>query len=112
MSNSHPQHELEKLLAERELHWRKGQIFYERKTAAIHGAHSLTWFAAIAFDFWKNLPCPNITTNDTYYKQKLSLYTFKIHNLGTNKVYLFPMIETIGKKGSNNVASMLLHYFI
>ena len=112
LSNSHSQHEPEKLLAERELHWRKGQIFYERKTAAIHGATSLTWLAAFAFYFWKNLPCPNITTNDTYYKQKLSLYTFNIPNLGTNKVNLFSFDETIEKKESNDVASMLLHYFI
>ncbi|XP_065675039.1 uncharacterized protein LOC136091418 [Hydra vulgaris] len=112
LSNSHPKHELEKLLAEGELHWKKGKLFYERKTVAVHSAHSLTWFAAIAFDYWKNLPCPNITTNDTYYKRKLSLYTFNIHNLGANKVYLFSYDETIGKKGLNDVASMLLHYFI
>ncbi|XP_047142515.1 uncharacterized protein LOC124816832 [Hydra vulgaris] len=111
LSKYNSQPELQKLSFDRELHLRKGQVFYERKTASIHGARSLTWFAAVAFDFWKNLLCPNITTNDTYYKIKLSLYTFNIHNLGTDEVSLFSYNETVGKKGSNDVASILLHYF-
>ena len=35
-----------------------------------------------------------------------------MHNLGTNKVYYFSYDEAVGKKGLNDVASMLRHYFI
>ncbi|RUS86935.1 hypothetical protein EGW08_005340 [Elysia chlorotica] len=110
LTKEHTEDELRRLSAERELHLRKGQVFYERKTAALLKAQTSTDFAAVAFDFWKNLPTPNISTNDVYYKRQLSAFTFNIHNLGTDEVHLFTYDETVGKKGSNEVASMLLHF--
>ncbi|GFS20968.1 voltage-dependent calcium channel unc-36 [Elysia marginata] len=59
---------------------------------------------AACFDFWKNLPSPNVTTRDIYYKRQLSTYTFNVHELGSNTGRLFTY-------GSNEVCSMLMAYF-
>ncbi|RUS88141.1 hypothetical protein EGW08_004103 [Elysia chlorotica] len=73
LSKELPADELRRLAAERELHWRKSQVFYERKTTAAQEAQSSPQHAAAAFDFWTHFPCPNISTLDVYYKRQLSL---------------------------------------
>lgn len=94
-----------------ELHLRKAQVFYDRKSAARRDAQMDETHAAVAFDFAKNLPSPNIATNDVYYKRQLSLYTFNVHNLADDSVHLYCYDETQGKKGADDVASMLRHFF-
>ena len=102
---------MRRLMAEKELHQRKASVFYERKRAAKEAARAVgSTTAAVAFDFWKNMPLPNITTNDVYYRRQLSLYTFDVHDLGANKVYLYSYDETVANKGSNDVVSLLNHY--
>ena len=101
---------MRRLTTENELHLRKGQVFYDRKTKVLRKAQILPDFAAVAFDFLKNLPTPNITTN-VYYMRQLSTYTFNVHNLWSGDANLFSYDETVGRKGSNDVASMLLYFF-
>ena len=103
--------ELVQLHAEKEFHLRKAKVFYERKTKARQTAQTTDTHAALAFDFAKNLSTPNISTNDVYYRRQLSLYTFNVHSLSDNEVHLYCYDETDGKKGADDVASMLLSYF-
>nr|XP_022911724.1 uncharacterized protein LOC111422745 [Onthophagus taurus] len=58
----------------------------------------------------KNLPVPNIPTNDVYYKRQLSFYMFNIHVLSTAESYFFTYDQTIAKKGADDVVSMLYHF--
>ena len=111
-SDSNTAAEMATFVTEKELHVRKGQVFYDRKSKARQAAQCSDIIVAIAFDFQKNLSCPNITTNDVYYRRQLSLYTFNIHNLGNDSVYLYCYDETVGHKGSDDVTSMLYHYFM
>ena len=53
---------------------------------------------------------PNITTNDVYYRQQLSVYSFNVHVLHSNTVYIYSYDETVAKKGSDDVCSMLYHF--
>ena len=103
--------EMAQLIREKELHVRKGQVFYDRKSTAGQKAKGRPTFAALAFDFSKNLPAPNISTNDVYYRRQLSLYSFNVHSLPDDVVFFYCYDETMGKKGADDVASMLLHYF-
>ena len=66
---------------------------------------------AITMDFQKNLNLPNISTNDVYYRRQLSFYSFNIHILSTGQSFFYCYTESVGKKGSDEVAS-LLHDFI
>ena len=65
----------------------------------------------MAFDFAKNLSCPNVATNDVYYRRQLSVYSFNVHRLDDDSVYLFSYDETCGKKGADDETSMLRYYF-
>lgn len=99
------------LVAEKELHLRKARVFYDRKAAAKSAAQQSETKAALVFDYQKNLSCPNITTNDVYYKRQLSFYSFNVHNLATDDGYFYCYDETIAKKGADDVASMLYDFF-
>ncbi|RUS69503.1 hypothetical protein EGW08_022732 [Elysia chlorotica] len=103
--------QLSTLIQNKELHLRKARVFYDRKRAAKQLAQIDNSVAALAFDYAKNLSCPNISTNDAYYRRQLSLHTFNVHSLSDDKVHLFTYDETVAKKGADEVCSMLLYYF-
>lgn len=49
-------------------------------------------------DFQKNLPLPNISTNDVYFKSNLSVFSFHIHQISNSRALFHAHIEIIGKK--------------
>ena len=51
------------------LHLMKAKQFYDRKKAARIKAKDSVKFAAFCMDFQKNLPMPNISTGDVYYRR-------------------------------------------
>ena len=53
---------------------------------------------------------PNLTTSDVYYKRQFSVYTFNIHVLTTNKVFLYCYDESTAKKGADDVCSLLYDF--
>ncbi|GFO01206.1 hypothetical protein PoB_002771100 [Plakobranchus ocellatus] len=100
------------LLAQREVHQRKSETFYERKRSAKAKAKTTENMRAVAFDFQKELYCPNKTSNDVYYRRQLAVHSFNIHDLGSDSVNFYCYDETIGKKGNDAVASMLFKYLL
>ncbi|KAI4455531.1 dna-directed rna polymerases i ii and iii subunit rpabc2 [Holotrichia oblita] len=63
---------LKGLEAEIKLHKLQANTFYDRKRKAKRTYKKQTDFEAIRMDYSKNLPTPNITTNDVYYKRQLT----------------------------------------
>ncbi|XP_072402450.1 uncharacterized protein [Diabrotica undecimpunctata] len=102
--------QLKNLEIQNELHLRKAEVFYARKRAARKRSMKVTDYESIAMDFQKNLPLPNITTNDVYYKRQLAFYSFNIHVLSTADSYFYCYSENIAAKGSDEVISMLHHF--
>lgn len=96
---------------EMELHKRKADWFYRQKRIAKKQAQKCKEFEAIAMDFGKNLPIPNISTNDVYYKRQLSFYVFNVHILSDSSSTFYTYDQTTGSKGSDDVVSMLYHFF-
>ncbi|KAJ8893145.1 hypothetical protein PR048_005728 [Dryococelus australis] len=90
-----------------EVHKRKAKVFYERKRTARQRRMKNESHKAITFDFQKNVPMPNLTTNDVYYRWQLSLYSFNIHTLSTghNEFYCYP--EPEGRKGSHENMALI-----
>lgn len=99
------------LKIEIKLHKLKADQFYKRKREAKISSQRVLSTEAICLDFSKNLPLPNITTNDVYYKRQLSLYSLNIHVLSTSQAIFYTFPETVGNKGSDSVSS-LLHHFV
>ncbi|GFN89010.1 voltage-dependent calcium channel unc-36 [Plakobranchus ocellatus] len=61
------------LVTAHDLHKCKADTFYDRKSAAKSKAKRSAQYEAVCFDFAKNLPIPNKSTNDVYYRRQLSL---------------------------------------
>lgn len=61
-------------------------------------------------DFQKNLPFPNIATNDVYYKRQLSFYSFNIHQLSDRDSLFYTYTEEVAHKGANEVISFLNNF--
>lgn len=102
--------EVNKISLANKLHKIKAQEFYKRKRQAKQSSQKTFMTEAICMDFAKNLPTPNISTNDVYYKRQLSVYSFNIHVLSNSKSIFYMYPETVGRKGSDEVCSMLHHF--
>lgn len=64
----------------------------------------------LSFDYMQNLPLPHIQTNTVFYCRQLWLYVFGVHNLSDDSASMYLYHEGIGKKGQNDVTSLLFHH--
>nr|CAD7265023.1 unnamed protein product [Timema shepardi] len=101
---------VEKIEVERKLHLMKADCFFRNKRLAKQQARKTRKIESIAFDYGKNLPVPNITTSDVYFKRQLSFYVFNIHVLATGLSIMYTYDQTVARKGANDVVSMLHHF--
>lgn len=102
--------EINKLTILHNVHLAKAKSFYIIKRSAKQSSRKSELKESICIDFGKNFPIPKIPTNDVYYKRQLSVCLFNIRTLSNslNVFYVYP--ETIGKKGSNDVSSLVNHF--
>ena len=100
-----------KIDIEHEVHLAKAKVFYDRKKAARKASRTTPHKEAICMDYAKNYPCPNIATNDVYYRRQVSVYAFNIHVLSNSNSIFYIYPETIAYKRSNEVVSFF-HYFV
>ena len=61
----------------------------------------------ICMDLQQTMPCPRLAVGLAYYKRKMWLYNFCIHNLKTAESYMFVWEENVAARGSNEIASCL-----
>lgn len=102
--------DLKKLETDKKVHIARATAFYDRKKTSKRSSRQQADLEAICMDYSKNLPIPNISTNDVYYSRQLSLYLFNLHVLSNQQSVFYVYSEIIGKKGSDNVCSLLHHY--
>lgn len=95
---------------EKEAHLKKANRFYDIKKALRKKSLKSSTIEAVAMDFQKNLPCPNITTNDVYYRRQLNFVSFNIHILSNQQAIFYTYDESVAKKGANEVCSMFNHF--
>lgn len=101
---------IKELRTDNNLHKLKAEKFYSLKRAARRNAAKNPKIEAICIDYAKNVSLPNVTTNDVYYKRQLSMFSFNVHVLSTRKSIFYCYHEGVAKKGSNEVASFILHF--
>lgn len=102
--------QIAKITRENNVHKLKAVTFYTRKRLARKECQKDPQKEAICMDYQKNLPLPNIATNDVYYKRQLSFYSFNVHQLANRDAIFFTYTEDIGNKGANEVISFLDYY--
>nr|XP_023012891.1 uncharacterized protein LOC111502940 [Leptinotarsa decemlineata] len=92
------------------VHKARAQEFYNRKKRSKFASRKDKSQESICMDFGKKFPLPNISTNDVYYKRQLSIYLFNIHTLSTSESVFYVYPESIGKKGSDDICSLLFNF--
>lgn len=97
-------------LMERGVHQKRSERFYSLKKAYRKRSMKSSTMEAITMDFLKKLPCPNITTNDVYYRRQLNFISFNIHVLSTQQAVFYTYDESVTKKGADDVCSMFRHF--
>lgn len=101
---------LRSLKADKELHLRRAQTFYDKKRLCKQRCAKYKEEEAIAMDFQRNVPVPNIASNMVYYKRQLTVHLFNIHVLASGESIFYCYDETVAKKGADEVVSMLHHF--
>lgn len=96
---------------DKKLHIKKAEWFYKLKRIAKKAAKQSHEVEAIAIDFGRNLPTPNISTGEVYFRRQLTFYIFNVHILSTGESIMYTYDETVGKKGADDVASFLHDFF-
>lgn len=64
----------------------------------------------VCIDLQQTLPCPRLTTGIAYYKMKLWVYNFCIHDVKSGKSTMFVWEETTGGRGSDEIGSCWLKW--
>uniref|UniRef100_A0A6P7FIF1 Uncharacterized protein LOC114330535 n=1 Tax=Diabrotica virgifera virgifera TaxID=50390 RepID=A0A6P7FIF1_DIAVI len=101
-----------KLLAAADIviHKRRAKQFYSKIKYVPEMCNNRTDIMAISFDFMQNVQLPALPVQEMFYLRKLWLYVFNVHNLTTNKVVFYTYHEGSGKKGPNEVCTMVYKY--
>lgn len=97
--------------AELTVHKRRSKKFHNKISEIQELCKSRDDVAALTFDFMQNLPLPNIPIQEIFYLRQLWVNCFGIKNLKTGKSVFYVYHEGIANKGSNEICSILLHYF-
>jgi hypothetical protein len=97
--------------AELRAHKARADRFYQLLRESKNSRDVLT----ISFDMQKNMPLPKTNVTEAYYARQLWLYnlTIVIHSRTQQKknVFMYTWLESGSGKGSNEVASILAHFF-
>ena len=64
----------------------------------------------VAMDLQQTLPCPRLSTGVAYYLRKLWVYNFCIYDITQGRATMFVWDETMGGRGSDEVASCLMKW--
>lgn len=64
----------------------------------------------VSFDLQQALPIPKLTTGPAFYCRKIWMYNLGIHDCTENIGHMFVWTENVAKRGSDEVASILLKY--
>lgn len=101
--------EKSQLDVEYKLHLKRAEAFTKYKQTYIMRAKEGT-VTCITFDFMQNLPLPHIPSNVVYYSRQLWYNVFGVHNLADGSATMYRYLEHEGKKGPNEVISMIFHF--
>nr|CAH7735094.1 unnamed protein product [Callosobruchus chinensis] len=64
-----------------------------------------------SFDLQQALPVPYLTTGPAFYLRKAWVYNLGIHDCVNDKGYMYMWCEDTGKRGSDEIASILFKHF-
>jgi hypothetical protein len=93
-------------------HINEAKEFYNLKKTLKNSLKNNENEGIICYDFQKNLQIPLTNVSVEYYLRKFYCHNFGIHDLKTNKVFMYFYPENHAKKGCNEVISFINHYVL
>lgn len=101
------QRNVDHLILEYNEHKAKANVAYSlMKDAKIPDAD----WAIICMDLEQTWPCPKLSVGSAYYKRKLWLYNFCVHDIPKNESYMYIWEENVAARGSIEIASCLIKW--
>lgn len=104
------QDSLKQLQIEKELHLRRVEAMKNTLKDEIKWTSSKDTYI-LSFDLQQALPVPSLTTGPAFYLRKAWVYNLGIHDCVNDKGYMYMWSENNGKRGSDEIASILLKHF-
>lgn len=104
------QDSLKQLQIEKELHLRRAEAMKNTLKDEIKWTASKDTYI-LSFDLQQALPVPSLTTGPAFYLRKAWVYNLGIHDCVNDKGYMYMWSENNGKRGSDEIASILLKHF-
>ncbi|KAG5885348.1 hypothetical protein JTB14_014366 [Gonioctena quinquepunctata] len=102
--------QLKLMETQKTLHLKRSEQFYSLKKKHRRLGMKNKHIESIAIDYQKNLPTPNITCNDVYYKRQLNFISFNVHTLSMSQAVFFTYDESVAKKECDDVTSMVYQF--
>ncbi|KAK3931053.1 Proline--tRNA ligase [Frankliniella fusca] len=108
----HCTNEEEKALLEeqRRTHQQKSEAAYAAKKADKDLAKGDPSKQVLMFDLEQVLPCPLLSSGETFYKRQLSVYNLTVYNCSTKMGTNYMWSEVDAGRGANEIASCITRY--
>ncbi|CAH0558686.1 unnamed protein product [Brassicogethes aeneus] len=108
--NNKNEEEVKKLKTQLELHHRKADAMQNNLKEEVKSAKANNNKLVIAFDLQQTLPTPSLTVGPAFYLRKAWTYNLGVHDCVTGKGSMFMWTESTAKRGSEEIASIILKY--
>ncbi|KAK3926562.1 Serine--pyruvate aminotransferase, mitochondrial [Frankliniella fusca] len=102
--------EKEAVIKERDVHQKKAQDAYDAKKADKLQSKMDNTKQVITFDLEQVLPCPQLSSGETFYKRQLSIYNLTVYNCSTKIGTNYMWSEVVAGRGANEIASCITRY--
>lgn len=98
------------LKAQLDCHKKKAAVFYDSLDSAQSLSESDESVELLCFDFKQNIACPHLNVGEVFYSRQLWLHVMSVYSGKKAKSIMYCWPESEGKKGANEVASVIQHY--
>ncbi|KAJ8873245.1 hypothetical protein PR048_026879 [Dryococelus australis] len=92
------------------LHHRKAETTYKVLHGDVVMSKSNPTYVVLCTDMQQVLYCPTLHHSSMFYQRQFSTYNQGVHNMGTEKPYMFEWNGLVAKCGSSEVTSCILKY--
>lgn len=112
MCSASSSEETDIIVKESAIHHMKAEAAYESLRQDQAAAKVNPNLVVLFTDLQQVLYCPTVTHSSAFYQRQYSSYNYAIHEAKTNEAYMMLWHETIGHRGSTEIASCLLRYIV
>lgn len=111
-SNKDNESEAKNLQVKLQLHQTRAQAMQQNLKDEVKNNEENQNTTIISFDLQQTLPTPSLTVGLAFYLRKVWTYNLGIHDCVSGQGHMFMWTESVAKRGSCEIASVLLKYIM